>query len=724
MNPVTKWQTTKQQPRRLLCFAAAFSFILLLGVLCFPYGVRLALWTSMAAAVLLAAALVLLWGRRYVLAAAGALCAAVWFALFCAALLPAMREAEGTHEFALEVLTYSEGHTAYGTVTGRILEMDGEKARGLRAEVFLQDGSPAFEPGQRLRFRATGAPGRRMADGLFVRLSQNGAIEQEEGKPSLQAKFARWSHALSARIDSLLTGDEAALCKALLTGDRSGFSPRFRRALSLSGAAHIASVSGMHVSILAAFAFAVFGKRWGSLISLPMLFAFAALTGFVPSVLRAVIMTGVALLAFCLRQEADTLTSLFFALMLLLAFNPFSALSPSLQLSFGATLGLVLFTPRLTEACAAHLPTRPVPRRMVRTVALSLCASVAALAFSLPISALYFARLSTVSLLTNLLILWAVSLAMMLAIPILALSFVWEAGASFAAAWLLRPVLGYVTHMTKWLAALPLAHVRADNWYLWISLCALAVALIAFYMRKLPFRWGVLSLAAVVAVCTVFGVAEAGKTGQLSVFGADGAAVAALHTEEGTLLLNCGRDSARSARTLDQALFASGIAEAELLVTKNDEKTAGGLARLRATIPLSAVYRPEGDEMPYEIATQTYRDGGTLARSGAAVELLHAGDAYAARVFAGERTVLFLCGVRPIDFFVDAARRDTAADVLVIDGAYYRSRAAMERLSAMTGAQRALCADDGFESLPAKKGGVSLFSLSEAGTINYLFRTR
>ena len=285
-------------------------------------------------------------------------------------------------------------------------------------------------------------------------------------------------------------------------------------------------------------------------------------------------------------------------------------------------------------------------------------------------------------------------------------------------------MLAVVTRVTKLLASLPLASAKADNVYLWIVLCALVPLLFFVRADKLSLRRAALVLAAVFAACTAFGVLEHRATGELSVVNADGAAVLVLRTGEDTLLVNCGKDGARSARMLDSALFERGVTEASLLLTKNDFKTAGGLSRLRASVRVAEILRPQGDVLPYDVPTSVFAAGGALQRQGATVALIPAGDAYAVRLTAGERALLYLCGVRPIDFFVSAAAHDVAADTLVIDAAYYASGAAMERLCAMTGARSALCADDGYERIPAQRGGISLVALSREGAADYLFRTR
>ena len=70
---------------------------------------------------------------------------------------------------------------------------------------------------------------------------------------------------------------------------------------------------------------------------------FTLISGCTPSVVRAAVMLILLQLAALLGRERDPLTALALALMLLLAWNPFSAAHIGLQLSFASVAGILLF---------------------------------------------------------------------------------------------------------------------------------------------------------------------------------------------------------------------------------------------------------------------------------------------------------------------------------------------------------------------------------------------
>jgi competence protein ComEC len=142
----------------------------------------------------------------------------------------------------------------------------------------------------------------------------------------------------------------APFIKAIVTGDRSDLKKEgyAYSLMSVTGIAHCVAVSGLHVSFLAGLVYFVLGKkRSASLVCIPAVLFFMAMTGFSASVARAGIMQLAVCGASLTRREYDAKTALFLSLMLLLAANPYSAQNAGLQLSFGATLGILLFGERL-----------------------------------------------------------------------------------------------------------------------------------------------------------------------------------------------------------------------------------------------------------------------------------------------------------------------------------------------------------------------------------------
>lgn len=142
--------------------------------------------------------------------------------------------------------------------------------------------------------------------------------------------------------------EESALLKGILMGDKDGFTEENYQTLSKSGFMHIAAVSGMHISYLLLLLTALFGlikipRRFSVPLIILCLFIFAAASEFTPSVCRAVFMMSIALIAFAVRRSNDTLTTIGIAAAALILSNPYSIESISALLSFGATVGILVF---------------------------------------------------------------------------------------------------------------------------------------------------------------------------------------------------------------------------------------------------------------------------------------------------------------------------------------------------------------------------------------------
>ena len=118
----------------------------------------------------------------------------------------------------------------------------------------------------------------------------------------------------------------------------------------LSSMSHILSVSGMHISyIILALTYILnkFPKRKRYIITILCLLFFMVLTRFQPSVVRAVIMASMILIAKLLYRREDFLSSIFLSLLILCLYNPYLIKDVGLQLSFLGTLGIVIFAKRI-----------------------------------------------------------------------------------------------------------------------------------------------------------------------------------------------------------------------------------------------------------------------------------------------------------------------------------------------------------------------------------------
>ncbi len=201
------------------------------------------------------------------------------------------------------------------------------------------------------------------------------------------------------RLDGVLPSAEAGLLKATVLGDRSGLTPEMNQAFLDSGTYHILAISGLNVSILAGTLFGLFrllrtSPQLAATAAMLLVSFYAALAGASASVIRAAVMADTYLLAVLLDRRGDLLNTLALSALGLLWWNPRYLFDAGFQLTFLATLGIILVLPR----CEEKLARCPRPLRYVlESVAITLAASL----MTLPVLAVTFNRVSPVGLLAN-----------------------------------------------------------------------------------------------------------------------------------------------------------------------------------------------------------------------------------------------------------------------------------------------------------------------------------
>ena len=224
------------------------------------------------------------------------------------------------------------------------------------------------------------------------------ALATPHGSRILAAVF-RVRALLLQRIDAAMPAAEAGLLKATVLGDRSGLTPEMNRAFLDSGTFHILAISGLNVSLLAGGLFAMLrlaraSPRLAACASAILVTFYAALAGASASVIRAAVMADVYLLAIVLDRRADLLNSLALSALAILWWNPRFLQDVGFQLTFLATLGIILVVPRCERGLASVW-------RPLRWVIESVAITVAATAITLPILATTFNRVSPAGLLAN-----------------------------------------------------------------------------------------------------------------------------------------------------------------------------------------------------------------------------------------------------------------------------------------------------------------------------------
>lgn len=221
-----------------------------------------------------------------------------------------------------------------------------------------------------------------------------------EGRGSdVAAWLARMRGQAGDLIAAALPEPQAGLAAGILVGLRERVDPRVARDFTSAGLSHVVAISGWNIAIVAGMCGALtrrVSRRWRSAIIGAAVGGYAVAAGASPSVVRAALMTGIALLAHEGGRRAGGSRALALAVALMLALDPGSILDPGFQLSAVATGGLITWA-----APFAHRLARSVPRLpgfIRETLAVSLAAQIA----TLPLIVLDFGRLSLVAPLANL----------------------------------------------------------------------------------------------------------------------------------------------------------------------------------------------------------------------------------------------------------------------------------------------------------------------------------
>ncbi|MBC6480132.1 MAG: ComEC/Rec2 family competence protein [Hormoscilla sp. GM7CHS1pb] len=225
------------------------------------------------------------------------------------------------------------------------------------------------------------------------------------------------------------------------------------------GLAHVLAASGFHVSLLL-FLVLTLTRRLSVqgqfTFGLAALIIYVGLTGFQPSVLRAAVMGFGALLALLTDRKVKPLGSLLLAAVLLLAIDPQWIWNLGFQLSFLATLGLVVTVPGLVQRLDW------LPPAIASTIAVPLAASI----WTLPLLLYSFGQVSPYSIFVNIITTPLIS-AIALGGFISALAAVIWPAAGSAIAWLLYHPTHWLIQLVEFGSQLPGNSLAIGNISLW-----------------------------------------------------------------------------------------------------------------------------------------------------------------------------------------------------------------------------------------------------------------
>ena len=210
---------------------------------------------------------------------------------------------------------------------------------------------------------------------------------------------------------------QSAILTAFVTGSKESIGKSTKETFRSSGAAHLLALSGLHVGILfmilnritALFSLTLAARRMRVLVVVGCTAAFLTITGFIPSLARAIIMAAICSIAKVWGYRIARAETLVITAFLLICYNPQVVASIGFQLSFAAMAGIMLIMPTLSESLKRVMEMwrrRGTSSRIIcwcaERIAAPLLLTISCQITTLPLCLYYFQSFSNYYLITNL----------------------------------------------------------------------------------------------------------------------------------------------------------------------------------------------------------------------------------------------------------------------------------------------------------------------------------
>ncbi len=300
--------------------------------------------------------------------------------------------------------------------------------------------------------------------------------------------YERWRKWIKEQFEDIFSNylydEELAIASALVLGDKSLLNDDIRQSFGAAGAMHVLAVSGLHVGIILELLLFLFGriprfftKKRALLISLLIIWAYAMVIGFPPSVVRATLMFTLLSIGRLSSRQTDSVNILFFSAFAMLLVDPLLIYDIGFQLSYLAMLGILI----LQKPMAA---TIYVPNKWLRKLWEGTTVGIAAQLFTLPLTLYYFHQFPNYFILTNIGMMIFAGIVLSLGLILLATNWAGFIAKFIAIAFGFS--ISVMLFFVEWIEGLPGA--LADGFVLapWIVIVAYLVLLLLLFFRKRP----------------------------------------------------------------------------------------------------------------------------------------------------------------------------------------------------------------------------------------------
>lgn len=338
------------------------------------------------------------------------------------------------------------------------IELSESWTKGLRVRV----GGELSKPQSANHFGGFDYPQYLKTKHIYWLLASKGALEVTVEPPqTVKWSIGEMSTRISVWLESIRQGSrnlyrqlfddkESAYLEGLVLGLRSGLDPELENSFAQLGLTHVLAISGLHVAVFVGACLLLLRpfrltKETSLLIVVSIIPIYVLFTGASPSVIRAGVMSMLALIGLRQGWLKDGLHLLSAALLLMLWWEPYYALDVSFQLSFAVTAGLIIGVPSAV---------RVLPARWPMWLRSSLAVNVVAQLVSFPLTIYYFNQVSFLSLLTNIVLVPFISFVVLPLGTVVLFVSALSISAAAPIAWLISRSNAWTFGAVDWLAKL------------------------------------------------------------------------------------------------------------------------------------------------------------------------------------------------------------------------------------------------------------------------------
>lgn len=315
---------------------------------------------------------------------------------------------------------------------------------------------------------------------IRVENSDNIKIIKDKNINFILLQINKFTEKIKQNLSGLLSKEMYELEKGILLGDSSNIDKNIKENFKNCNLSHMLAVSGTHLAYLVLGTNLILntkflGKRNIKIINIIVIYVFMIITNMSPSVVRAGISAIISIFGNLIYRKQDTYTTISIALLLTLINNPFSLFNIGLQLSYLATLGIVIFYPKIKKY---SISKNKIKKYIIDSIILTISANI----LILPLVIYNFNILPTNFILANLLASPILGICVILGLFLSIISFISIKFAKLVS-FILEIFLNILLQITKIVSKIP-NKIVITPYFITIVICYILIGFIMIILKN------------------------------------------------------------------------------------------------------------------------------------------------------------------------------------------------------------------------------------------------